>query len=91
VQNALQAGSLVAAQPGISTLDPLVSVVYAVLLFGEDLRTGIWLLPALVGGVIIVLGTISLSRSPLATGETGDPGVSTVELATTGERSHQPF
>jgi drug/metabolite transporter (DMT)-like permease len=91
VQNALQAGSLVAAQPGISALDPLVSVGYGVLLFGENLRTGIWLLPALIGGVIIVLGTISLSRSPLATGESGEPDVSTVELAAAAERSHQPL
>lgn len=91
VQNALQAGSLVAAQPGISALDPLVSVGYGVLLFGENLRTGVWLLPALIGGVIIVLGTIALSRSPLATGESGDPDVSTVERAAPSEPSHQPL
>lgn len=87
VQNALQAGSLVAAQPGISALDPLVSVGYGVLLFGEDLRTGIWLLPALIGAAIIVLGTIALSRSPLATGESGEPDVPAVPLAP----SHQPL
>jgi drug/metabolite transporter (DMT)-like permease len=77
VQNALQSGSLVAAQPPISACDPLVSVGYGVLLFGEQLRTGVWLAPALVGGIIIVLGSIALSRSPLATGaaDDGDPSI----------------
>lgn len=91
VQNAMQAGSLVAAQPGISALDPLVSVGYGVLLFGENLRTGVWLLPAIIGGIIIVLGTIALSHSPLATGESGDRDLPARALATTGEPSHQPF
>jgi drug/metabolite transporter (DMT)-like permease len=74
VQNALQAGSLVAAQPPISTVDPLVSIGYGVLLFGEHLRTGVWLAPALVGAIIILLGSVALSRSPLATGEMDDGG-----------------
>lgn len=70
VQNALQAGSLVAAQPPISACDPLASVGYGVLLFGEQLRTGAWLVPEFIGGIVIVLGSIALSRSPLATGGT---------------------
>jgi drug/metabolite transporter (DMT)-like permease len=79
VQNALQSGSLVAAQPPISSCDPLVSVAYGVLLFGEHLRAGVWLLPAIVGGVIIILGSVALSRSPLATGAADDGGPSTVD------------
>ena len=70
VQNALQAGSLVAAQPPISSLDPIASVVYGVLLFGEHLRGGPWLAPALLGALIIVGGSAALSRSPLASGDT---------------------
>jgi uncharacterized membrane protein len=81
VQNALQSGSLVAAQPPISACDPLVSVAYGVLLFGEQLRAGVWLLPAIVGGVIIVLGSVALSRSPLATGAADDDSPSTVDAA----------
>jgi drug/metabolite transporter (DMT)-like permease len=70
VQNALQAGSLVAAQPPISSLDPIASVAYGVLLFGEHLRGGPWLAPALLGALIIVGGSAALSRSPLASGDT---------------------
>lgn len=68
VQNALQAGSLVAAQPPISACDPLASVAYGVLLFGEHLRTGAWLVPEIAGAAVILLGSIALSRSPLAAG-----------------------
>ena len=81
VQNALQAGSLVAAQPPISTIDPLVSVGYGVLLFGEQLRTGVWLAPALVGAIIIVFGSVALSRSPLATGEVDESDTPVGDLA----------
>lgn len=66
IQNALQAGSLVAAQPPISVCDPLASIAYGVLLFDENLRGGVWLAPALVGALLIALGTVALSRSPLA-------------------------
>lgn len=66
VQNALQAGSLVAAQPPISSLDPLSSIAYGLLLFGEHLRGGPWLAPALLGAIVIVFGSVALSRSPCA-------------------------
>ena len=91
VQNALQAGSLVAAQPPISTIDPLVSVAYGVLLFGENLRTGMWLAPALVGGLIILFGSMALSRSPLATGESGDVDAVAAALAAEASPSRQPL
>jgi len=91
VQNALQAGSLVAAQPPISTIDPLVSVAYGVLLFGENLRTGVWLAPALVGGLIILFGSMALSRSPLATGESGDVDAVAAALAAEASPSRQPL
>jgi drug/metabolite transporter (DMT)-like permease len=64
VQNALQAGWLVAAQPGISLLDPFTSVAWGVFAFGESTNGG--LLAALAGlsGVAMVLGAIALSSSP---------------------------
>lgn len=70
VQNAQQSGSLVASQPPVTTCDPLSSVGYGVLLFEEHLRGGLWLLPASAGAVVIIVGSVLLSRSPLATGET---------------------
>jgi drug/metabolite transporter (DMT)-like permease len=64
-QNALQAGPIVAAQPPITTCDPLASVGYGVLLFGEQLRGGYWIIAALTGTAIVLGGTVLLSRSPL--------------------------
>jgi hypothetical protein len=64
-QNALQAGPIVAAQPAITSFDPLASVAYGVVVFGEQLRGGYWLILAGVGGLIGVAGTVLLARSPL--------------------------
>jgi drug/metabolite transporter (DMT)-like permease len=64
-QNALQAGPIVAAQPAITSCDPLASVIYGVLIFGERLRGGYWIIPAAVGALIAITGTVLLSHSPL--------------------------
>ncbi|WP_406422929.1 DMT family transporter [Streptomyces sp. NBC_00873] len=73
LQNALQAGTLVAVQPMLTLGDALISVLYGVTLFGEELRTGWWLLPELVAIVLIARGCIELSRSPLASGSAVPP------------------
>ena len=44
LQNALQAGSLVDVQPPLTLGDALISACYGVTVFGEDVRTGGWLL-----------------------------------------------
>ncbi|MFD9290463.1 DMT family transporter [Streptomyces sp. NPDC060030] len=67
LQNALQAGSLVAVQPMLTLGDALISITYGVRLFGEELRTGWWLLPQLTGVALITVGCVVLARSPLAT------------------------
>ncbi|MFD5140925.1 DMT family transporter [Streptomyces sp. NPDC058378] len=67
LQNALQAGSLVAVQPMLTLGDALISITYGVTLFGEVLRTGWWLLPQLIGVALIATGCVVLARSPLAT------------------------
>jgi hypothetical protein len=48
LQNALQAGSLVASQPMLTVGDALISIAYGVTLFSEVLRTGWWLLPQFI-------------------------------------------
>ncbi len=64
LQNALQAGSLVAVQPPLTLGDALISSAYGVALYGEDVRTGGWLLVVEIAAVIAVtLGCIQLSRS----------------------------
>jgi drug/metabolite transporter (DMT)-like permease len=73
LQNALQAGSLVASQPMLTLGDALISITYGVVLFSENLRTGWWLLPELIAVVMIAAGCMELARSPLASGTTPKP------------------
>lgn len=65
MQNALQAGRLVAAQPGISLLDPFVSILWGVLAFHEHTHHGPLLVVAGFGGALMVVGAMLLSGSPL--------------------------
>lgn len=66
LQNALQAGSLVASQPMLTVGDALISISYGVTLFSENLRVGWWLLPEIVALVAIIAGCIQIAKSPLA-------------------------
>ena len=74
VQWALHTGPLLAAQPGFTLMDPLVSILWGVLIFDETVRSGPWLAGATVGGLAVGLGVFLLSRSPLlsALNEEGD-------------------
>jgi hypothetical protein len=64
LQNALQAGSLVAVQPPLTLGDALISSAYGVTIFNENVRTGGWLLVIEIAAVIAVtIGCIELSRS----------------------------
>ena len=65
VQNALQAGKLVAAQPGISLLDPFTSIAWGVLAFHERTRGGALLVVAGAAAAAMALGAVLLSRSPV--------------------------
>ena len=75
LQNALQAGSLVASQPMLTVGDALISITYGVLLFGEQLRLGWFLIPEIIALVLIVVGYIEIAKSPVATAhdEAGQP------------------
>jgi drug/metabolite transporter (DMT)-like permease len=68
LQNALQAGSLVASQPMLTMGDALISVCLGVLLFGETIRLDWWLVPQIFGLIVIAIGYIELSRSPIVAG-----------------------
>ena len=64
LQNALQAGSLVAVQPPLTLGDALISACYGVTVFGEDVNTGGGLLVIEILAVLaIAVGCIELSRS----------------------------
>ncbi len=47
VQSALNAGRLIAAQPGLTLSDPIISILWGVLAFHERVRAG--MVPAAVG------------------------------------------
>lgn len=66
VQNAMQAGKIVAAQPGITLLDPFVAIVWGIFAFDERITgDGLHLALAVAGGLLMVGGALLLSRSPL--------------------------
>ena len=65
MQWAMHSGPLLAAQPGFTLMDPLVSIFWGVLVYNEATRVGSWLVLASAGGVAISIGVILLARSPL--------------------------
>lgn len=67
LQSALQAGRLVASQPGITLVNPLVAAAWGIGIFGEQVRTGAWLVGAALGAAMIAAGAVLLSRSTLLT------------------------
>ncbi|MBT2368929.1 DMT family transporter [Streptomyces sp. ISL-10] len=66
LENAMQAGPLVASQPALTLGDAAVSLCLGILLFEEHVRTGWWLLPEAVGVALVVAGVLTLARMPLA-------------------------
>jgi drug/metabolite transporter (DMT)-like permease len=64
LQNAYHAGTLAAAQPGITLVDPVVATVWGALAFGEHVRHGWILVLALVPLAVLTAGVFALSRSP---------------------------
>ena len=73
MQWALHTGPLLAAQPGFTLMDPLVSILWGVLVYNEMTRTGSWLVLATVGGAAIGAGVAMLARSPLLAALNADP------------------
>ncbi|WP_089102511.1 DMT family transporter [Streptomyces hyaluromycini] len=62
LENALQAGPLVASQPALTIGDAAVSLLLGVSLFDESVRTGWWLLPEVIGAGLILWGVTRLTR-----------------------------
>jgi hypothetical protein len=65
MQWALHVGPLLAAQPGFTLMDPLVSILWGVLVFDETTRMGWWLVPATFGAIAVGIGVVVLAHSPL--------------------------
>ena len=71
LQNALQAGSLVASQPMLTVGDALISISYGVTLYSEQLRVGWWLVPEIIALAAIIVGCVQIAKSPLAAETSG--------------------
>jgi hypothetical protein len=71
LQNALQAGSLVASQPMLTVGDALISISYGVTLYSEELRVGWWLVPEIIALGAIIFGCVQIAKSPLAAETSG--------------------
>jgi drug/metabolite transporter (DMT)-like permease len=69
---AFERGPVTAAQPALTIVDPLASIVIGVVLFGETLRGGRFVVLEAASLMVLVGGAFALGRSPLAAG--GDPG-----------------
>jgi len=68
-QNAFHAGPLAASQSTLVLVDPLVSIVIGITLYGDNLRTsGPWGPSEAISLLVMFLGAMSLSHSPLVTG-----------------------
>jgi drug/metabolite transporter (DMT)-like permease len=68
VQLALRGGTLVAVQPGLTLLDPLVSVVWGIGVLGESANSGPVLLAAGFGAAAMIGSAVALSHSPALRG-----------------------
>ncbi|MBO0813879.1 MAG: DMT family transporter [Actinobacteria bacterium] len=71
LQSAMNAGRLVAAQPGLTLTDPIVSILWGVLVFHEQVRTGWFLVLTVAGGLVMAGAVLVLARSPLLSDESG--------------------
>lgn len=64
LQNAYHAGRLAAAQPGITLADPIVATAWGVLVFHEQVNSGLLLILSVVPVLVLAAGVVMLSRSP---------------------------
>ena len=65
IQSALNAGGLIAVQPGLTLADPFISVLWGVFAFHEEVRGGWYILPEVAAAAILGAAVLTLARSPL--------------------------
>jgi EamA domain-containing membrane protein RarD len=71
LQSAVNAGRLIAAQPGLTLSDPIVSVLWGVLVFSEHVRGGWFIALTVASVVILAFAVIALAGSSLLSGAAG--------------------
>ena len=65
LQNAYEAGPLTASQPGITLVDPVISTLWGVVVFGERVNQGALLALTALPLIAVAAGAVVLSRSPV--------------------------
>ncbi|MFI8939468.1 DMT family transporter [Streptomyces syringium] len=60
--NAMESGPLIASQPALTLGEALVSLTLGMLVYGERVRTGWWLLPEGIGAALVTWGVLILPR-----------------------------
>jgi drug/metabolite transporter (DMT)-like permease len=65
IQSALNAGGLIAAQPGLTLADPVISVLWGVFAFHEQVRGGWFIIPEVAAAALLAAAVVTLARSPL--------------------------
>lgn len=63
LQNAMAAGKLVAAQPGFTLTDPVVAILWGIFIFDERVRTGWFMVLAVLSFALMVGSVIALSQT----------------------------
>jgi len=67
--SALRAGPITASRITLVTVNPLLSIVLGVTLFGDVLRGGgLWISLEVLALAVLVVGVVVLTRSPLVAG-----------------------
>ncbi len=65
LENAYQAGPLAASQPGITLVNPVISTVWGVAVFGEQINRGTLLALTPLPLIAVAAGVVLLSRAPV--------------------------
>ncbi|UZJ32797.1 DMT family transporter [Streptomyces endophytica] len=60
--NALESGPLVVSQPVLTLGEALVSLALGIVVYGDRVRTGWWLIPEAIGAVLVTWGVLILPR-----------------------------
>src|SRR5699024_10257547 len=63
LQAALGSGPLLAAQPGLTGAEPIVSIIWGTVVFGEQVRGGLYLLGTGVSAALMAVGIVVLTRA----------------------------
>jgi drug/metabolite transporter (DMT)-like permease len=74
LQSAMNAGRLISAQPGVTLSDPIVSIAWGVVVFGESTRGGWFIALAVISGLVMAAAVMVLAGSPLLEDDQGHGG-----------------